>query len=258
MIALVGAEGKARVFPLGRVDDPLTPGGFPLDVARVEDLSRTITLLDALARLAKPEQGFAPADVPCPWIGDGPLDRLTLLSQLVVPSCAREKIDPKRLQDVWETPGADADDGALARLIYVERFPTASDVRPQLEWLRQNAPARYRAVATLKLARADCDDGLLVEATAALRALSKESSACFEVALAEVAACILFAAAPGEAVDPDVRKMEQTPVAARDECPSELRARVLARRAAYRSRGAATPGDSTSIEQLARALGASR
>ena len=237
VVALVGGEGAARVFPLGLFQgDPLLGGEFLLDVGRVETRKRTVAMLAALARVARPGQGSAPHEVPCPPVGHGPFDRLTLLEQLFVPSCAREAIAPQRLLEVCDAPASDADDCGLARSLYVARCPTCSEARAALTWLKEQARPRFRPMAAVQLARMDCEAGKLAEASAALRALAEEPSACVEIAIAAVAACIVSTAGSVQVVHPEIRALEQTPILDRLECPPVLRTHALGQRAYYRAR----------------------
>src|SRR5262249_13076562 len=160
-------------------------------------------------RVARPRHGAAPDEVPCPPMDNAPLDRLTLLTQLFVPSCARQTIAPQRLLEVCDTPAPNPEDCALARSIYVARCPLCPDARAALTWLKEQAHPRFRPMAAVQLARMDCEAARLPEASAALRALAEGPSACVEIEAAGVAACVVSAAGSEQRVDAEIRVLEK-------------------------------------------------
>lgn len=237
VVAPVSGDGSARVFPLGLFEgDPLLGREFLLNFGRLEARERTVAMLAALARVARSRQGSAPSEVQCPSMGNGPLDRLTLLAQLFVPSCAREEIDPKQLLAVCDAPASDADDCGLAQSIYVARYPACPDAREVLTRLKEHAHPRFHSMTAVKLARMDCEAERLAEASTTLRALAEERSACIEIAAAAVAACVVSAAGPGQGVDAEIGALSETRILDRAECPPALRTSVLGQRAYYRAR----------------------
>ena len=240
VLALVADNGMARVFPLGQLEENgLLGNDFPVDMTRSADRLRLVAVLSALARLGAPSPTLEPEKTPCPGFEPGALDRLALLALLLVPSCAAEPIDPQQLLDFCAPEQSDADAScALADYLYADRCAACPHARAKLERLRDQGPDRLRIAAKVKLAREDCKRRELDKATQAVLELSGDGSACVQVAAAEVAACIVSAAGPGDGLAARLEEVEALPIANDSlACPPRVRAMSLAKRAYWRGKG---------------------
>lgn len=160
------------------------------------------------------------------------MDRLGLVTLLLVPACATQQIVPERLLAICRTT-PEGDDCALARYLYVDRCPSCPDTRQMLDILAQTGPERFRPLAMLKLARAACAEGDVDASTNMVLALARGGDACTQAALPEVAACIT---SRSMVMDTRIADIEAMPVDADGRCPDAIRAAILARRGYYRGR----------------------
>lgn len=238
VVTEIDAWGEARVYPLGRREgDALLGGTFVMDLGRERDRRRAAVIVNALARLGEQRPDFEPDLITCPVLESEPLDRVALLALLVVPSCERLPIDPRRFREACGPSTPETNETcALAWYLEAEHNPDAPYIQTNLERLVARGPARFRAAAALKLARLHCKDGAVAEASRAILALSRDADACLMAQLSESAACVVSAG--GSAPDADeVRRIEASPIDPQGECPERLRARSLARRGYWRERG---------------------
>jgi hypothetical protein len=189
LVAVIGETGVARVRPLGRLEnDPLLGGLLVMNVGRRAHRALAPFLWKSLAYLGTPEPTFA-LDLPCPEVGSDTLDKVALLTLLVVPACEDVKLDARQLTGMCGTHTPDDDETcALGRFLRAEAEPDVA--RSLLTQLRDRGPERFRSVAKLKLARLDCKDGRVDDASRAVLDLAGGGAPCMQAKLAEVAACI--------------------------------------------------------------------
>jgi hypothetical protein len=235
LCAVIGETGVARVQPLGRLEkDPLLGGLLVMNVGRKAHRDLAPFLWKALAYLGTPEPRFA-LDLPCPEIGSDTLDRAALLTLLVVPACEAVKLDARQLTGVCGAHTPDDDETcALARFLRAEAEPDMA--RSILTQLRDRGPERFRGVAKLKVARMDCKDGRVDEASRAVLELAGTGGVCVQAKLAEVAACV--GARGGGADRGAIAAIEGFDIGAADrrECGEAILAEALAGRAHARGR----------------------
>jgi hypothetical protein len=233
LVAVITATGVARVWPLGRLEkDPLFGSVLVMNLEREAHRELAPFLWNALAFLGTPEPDFA-LDLPCPPVGSRPLDQVALLTLLVVPACESVKLEALQFTGVCGTHTPDSDETcALARYLRAEAEPDLA--RSLLTQLRDQGPSRFRAVATLKVARLDCKDRRFAEAARAVVELSSSGEPCVRAKLAEVAACLGAheAGADGAAL----RALADLDIGGPDlrECAETIRADALAGRAQVR------------------------
>jgi len=225
-------RGLATLVPLGKLEhDALLGQTLTLDVSRRSDWPRIGTVLGALTRIASPHIDVKPGYT-CPPMPEGDMDRLGLVTLLLVPACATQPIVPERLLATCRTT-PESDDCALARYLYTDRCPSCPDTHELLNDLAQKGPERFRPLAMLKLARAACTEGDVDTSTNLLLALARRSDACTHAALPEVAACIT---SRSTTIDMRIADIEAAPIDAEGRCPDAFRAAILARRGYYRGR----------------------
>jgi tetratricopeptide (TPR) repeat protein len=245
LIIEIHENGMAQVHPQGRLErSALFRGPISVDLSRDADRGRAAVVINALARSSGPNADLQLDTVRCPDLPAESLDRIALLTLLVLPSCQSKVIDSRRFQDVCRSSPSDAND-SCALALYLDAEHNPSTARSNLEALSSNGPKRFQTEAKLKLADLDCKQGAAGKAAEAVRELFKSSDACLRVQLPEIAACIV--ANPGSrSVTPSIdagggqaatiEEIEGMQIDPQQKCPKRQRARAMARRGYWRAR----------------------
>jgi hypothetical protein len=181
-------------------------------------------------RALKPEE--------CPPLDQGPSERLSLLVSLFALACFPGAMEPGRLLSICAQRDAESDAScALARLLYVERWPAIAGVEGVLMDLRGHSPGPFGTVAAVKLARLHCENGEddQQQATYELFRLVGTPDECLRMSLSGTAACVMTKTK--KKLPADLEDLEVLPIAKQTGCRPRTQAMSLGQRAFWRGRG---------------------